>query len=83
VLDQDARFITSADCELTVQPGDAGWGGTLTGIEPNKRLGSGRYRVRSRDGAEAMIVVRARQRIGTRERYPFVGEGRPPAFSAP
>ncbi len=77
VLDARARFVTSADCELTPRPGGGGWGGVLTAVEPNAHLGSGRYRLRLRDGAEAVVVIQARQRIGGRERYPFVGEGRP------
>lgn len=74
----DARFITSAECELSSGADGAAWRGTLTGIEPNKHLTSGRYRLRSRAGREATIVIQARQRIGRRERYPFVGEGTQP-----
>ena len=78
VLDADAHFVTSADCEITVQPDRAGWRGVLCGIEPNARLGSGRYRIRTRDGATASIVIQGRQRVRGEERYPFTGEGLPP-----
>lgn len=81
VLDDQGRFVTSADCELNVR-GDA-WSGMLTGIEPNARLGSGRYRLRSRAGVEAPVVVQARQRIAGRDRYPFVGVGPPAALDRP
>lgn len=80
VLDEHARFVTSADCELTVHEDGTSWGGILTGIEPNARLGSGRHRLRTRGGSEAAIVIQARQRIGQQERYPFVGEGPPLAL---
>jgi hypothetical protein len=80
VLDAEGRFVTSATCELTEQLTEERWTGLLTGVEPNKRLVSGRYRLRTRDGVEVDIFVRARQRIGSRERYPFLGEGRPPAL---
>ena len=80
VLDEGLRFITSADCEIRPRGEGEGWGGMLTGIEPNAHLSSGRYRIRSRDGAEAVITVQARQRIGESERYPFVGEGEIPRF---
>jgi hypothetical protein len=78
ILDEQARFITSANCEISVQGGS--WSGTLTGIEPNAHLGSGRYRLRTRDGAEAEVAVRGRQRVGSEERYPFTGVGPPAAF---
>jgi hypothetical protein len=80
IFSVDARFITSAECELSSGAEGAPWRGMLTGIEPNKRLISGRYKLRSRGGREATIVIQARQRIGQRERYPFVGEGTQPEF---
>jgi hypothetical protein len=80
ILSVDARFITSAECELSSGAEGTSWRGMLTGIEPNKRLASGRYKLRSRGGREATIVIQARQRIGQRERYPFVGEGTQPEF---
>ena len=80
VLDEGFRFVTGADCEIRPRGEGAGWGGVLTGIEPNAHLGSGRYRIRSRGGVEAVIIVQARQRIGQSERYPFVGEGEVPRF---
>jgi hypothetical protein len=81
VLDPQGRFITSAACEIEVQRGAAVWGGVLTGIEPNAHLGSGRHRIRLRDGAQAVIVIQARQRVGREERYPFAGEGAPPPIN--
>ena len=78
VLDADEHFITSAECAITVLPDRAGWRGVLSGIEPNAHLGSGRYRIRTRDGATARIVIQARQRVRGEERYPFTGEGPPP-----
>lgn len=78
MLTEGGRFVTSAEC--TLAPGDeGGWRGTLTGIEPNKRLGSGRHRLRTRTGREGTILIRGRQRIGQEERYPFVGVGERPA----
>ena len=79
VFDADEHFITSADCEIAVQPDWAGWRGVLSAIEPNARLGSGRYRIRTRGGATGMILILARQRVRGEERYPFAGEGPPPA----
>ena len=80
VLDADGRFITSADCEATTGVEAAAWRGTLSGIEPNARLGSGRHRIRTRSGIEVTITIQARQRVGGRERYPFVGEGQAPVL---
>jgi hypothetical protein len=82
VLDAAGRFITSADCELTTGADAAAWRGALSGIEPNARLSSGRHRIRTRAGVEATITIQARQRIGERERYPFVGEGQAPALES-
>ncbi len=75
VLDEEGRFVTSATCIREPSTGSGQWGGALTGVEPNKRLTSGRYRLRTRTGVEAPVIVRGRQRIGTRERYPFTGTG--------
>lgn len=74
VLDEDGRFITSAACILDASTSGT-WSGALSDIEPNKRLSSGRYRLRTRTGTEVQVIVRGRQRIGTRERYPFSGTG--------
>ena len=78
VLDPQDRFITSADCAIEVQRGSGLWSGVLTGVEPYAHLGSGRHRLRLRDGGRAVIHIQARQRVGQEERYPFTGEGSPP-----
>lgn len=80
VFDAYARFVTSAACAIRVRPGTAAWDGVLTDIEPYAHLGSGRHHIRLRDGAQAVIIIQARQRLGRDERYPFVGEGPPPAL---
>ena len=80
VLDAQSRFITSAACVIDRQSGTAVWSGVLTDVEPHAHLGSGRHRIRSRDGAEAVIIIQARQRVGREERYPFIGEGPPPVL---
>jgi hypothetical protein len=81
VLDVQDRFITSAECAIEVQRGSGLWAGVLTGVEPYAHLGSGRHRIRLRDGAQAVIHIQARQRVGRDERYPFVGEGAPPPLA--
>lgn len=82
ILDADARFVTSADCAIRLAAGSASWSGALTGVEPHAHVGSGRYRLRVRGGAEATIVIQGRVRVGGGERFPFVGEGRPPVTGA-
>lgn len=78
VLDVDAHFVTSADCAIGGSTTEGAWSGALTAVEPHAHLGSGRYRIRWRDGVEAVVHIQARQRIGREERYPFVGEGPAP-----
>ncbi len=78
LFDEQGRFVTSAGCAIAIRA-DGGWSGVLTSVEPNKHLGSGRYRLRTRDGVEAVITVQARQRIRGREQYPFTGSGPAPS----
>ena len=81
ILDPEARFVTSAECELRLPSGGGPWGGVLTHVEPYAHLSSGQYRLRLRDGVEAEIHIQGRQRVGQTERYPFVGAGDAPPLS--